>query len=131
MYTSEIISAIKNQGKATVWYVQQSNYNEASRDKPSFPNWEEIISEFFLDREEAYKKMEEECQSCKSEFGEYNKFTLWFCELTQEDLEKHLEGWEDPENEDLCDNDILLIIEAVGRDLWDCCLESSYEYEDV
>lgn len=126
MKTSKIIATIKEQGQATVWFVNQSNYDETSRDNSVGPNWIKRISDFFLDREEAYKKMEEECQSCKSEYGEYNEFALWYCELTQEDLE----GWEDYEAEDFSDSDLEEIIEEIGCE-YDCSLESSYEYQDI
>ena len=133
MKTPEIITTIKNQGQATVWYIQQSNWDETARDTSSNPNWTKRISDFFLDREEAYKKMEEECQSCKSEAGEYNEFWLCYCEVTQEDIEEWADykGWEDYEAEDFSDSDLEEIIEETGRDEYDYCLESSYDYQDI
>lgn len=133
MKTPEIITTIKEQGRATVWFVNQSNYDETSRDTSSSPNWTKRISDFFLDREEAYKKMEEECQACKPEFGEYNDFDLWYCEVKQEDIEEWADykGWEDYEAEDFSDSDLEEIIEETGREEYDYCLGSSYDYQDI
>lgn len=105
----------------------QSNWDETARDTSRDPNWTKRISGFFLDREEAYKKMEEECQSCKSEAGEYNEFWLCYCDIINEDLEE----WADYEDDDFSDSDLEEIIKETGLCEYDFCMESSYDYQDI
>ena len=132
MNAIDIIKSIKNEGKSLrVWYVLRENRNETDRGESRNPNWTERVSPFFLEKEEAVTALEDRFNECKPKFGEYDEFSLWYCDLDMDDLEEV--DWEGIEEGMAAfeDEDLEEIIHESDTAVYDYSKEISYDYPSV
>lgn len=132
MNAKDFITKVKNEGKTlTLWYGTHSNWDERTRDTSSNSNYDERITGFYEDREEAWDVIKAKASEHQAEFGEFDDFDINKAEVSPDDLEGI--DWEEVEEWDNFDDDQLYeLITEQNCTEWDDLVEQvSFAYPSV